>query len=251
VVRRRSAFTLIELIFSIVIMAITVISLPMIMDVDSRARDKNLAQEAVLAASAKLSQVLTYQWDERSLSWDDLAENHQTFARILDGTSYSTTAFDRNGTILRQSGGHRAFFPAITNATPLGDDNATLDAFGNQIVVGMDDRNMTAAALSGFEAGFSANSEGYKRNYRIQVDILRIHDALSPAAGTVDYNQTNLTGNNRFIFSQTEPVGIGAGQNTNMRCAKISILDDTGDLITTLYGYAANIGEYQVHKDIR
>lgn len=251
---RRSAFTLIELIFAIVIMAITVITLPMVMQVDSASRDKNLAQEAILAASAKLSQVLTYQWDERSLSWDDLAENHQTTARLVDGTNFITAVFDRNASNVRPSGSiHRTFFPLVTNVTGIGDNNSTL-VNGFEAVIGMDEQNMTAAALSGFEAGFSADAAGYKRDYRIQVDILRISDALNPAGGAVDYTQPNLTGANRFIFSQTDihnNPAANPNDQTNLRCAKVSIQDASGNVITTLYGYAANIGEYQVYKDVR
>jgi prepilin-type N-terminal cleavage/methylation domain-containing protein len=241
----RRAFTLIELIFAIVIMSITVISLPLVMGVDTKARDRNVAQEAVLAASAKLAQVLTYQWDERSLSWIDLAENHQTTARILDDTNFSTTAFDRNGTnsIYRQSGGHRHFFDNVetgifrVSATAIGDDNVS--------VVGMDEQSIIYATGSGFQAGFSAAAAGYKKNYQMKVEILRINDARGPVGGVVDYTQTDLTGANRFIFSQTD-----VGGQTNLRCAKVTIQDGSGNDITTLYGYSANIGEYVVSSRI-
>jgi len=252
---RRRAFTLIELIFAIVIMAITVISLPMVMQVDSASRDKNLAQEAILAASTKLSQVLTFQWDEASLSWADLAENHQTTARLVDGTDFNTSVFDRNASNVRPSGSaHRTFFSNLTTVTGIGDNNNTVDAFGNQIVVGMDDRNISASALSGFEVGFAADASGYKRKYQMQVDILRINDALNPTGGAINYNATDLTGNNRFVFSQNDIHGNPAttpADQTNLRCAKVSIQDESGKTITTLYGYAANIGEYQVYKEER
>lgn len=238
---RRHAFTMIELIFAIVVMSIVVLSLPMIMQTDNSGREKNLAQEAALAASSKLSQVLSFQWDERSLSWEDLSENHQTIARILDGTNAITTAFDRNVTTgARVNNGHRIFFNAVTNATALGDDNTTL-VNGFEAAVGMDEQNITFGANSGFDVGFLASAAGYKKDYQIQVDILRTNDALNPAGGLVDYTQTNLVGANRFIFAQGD-----AGGQTNLRCARVSIQDSGGKLITTLYGYSANIGEYSV-----
>lgn len=256
---RRSAFTLIEMIFAIVIMAIVVVSLPMMMQVDNDSRQKNFAQEAVLAASAKLSQVLTYQWDERSLSWLDLAENFQTNARIVDGTNFSTNAFNRvtgatesNISRANRMSLNRRFFDINetgaweVNATSLADNNSTL-VNGFEAVIGMEEQNITLGSNSGFGAGFTTSALGYKRNYRMSVEILRINDALSiGGVNPVDYTQSNLTGNNGFVFSQVEPAGIGANQNTNLRCAKITITDEDNTSITTLYGYSANIGEYSV-----
>ena len=62
----KPAFTMIELIFAIVIIAISVMSLPMITQVTSKAMESNLAQEGIFAASAELNQVLSHKWDQNS-----------------------------------------------------------------------------------------------------------------------------------------------------------------------------------------
>lgn len=64
---KKSAFTLIELIFAIVVIAITVISLPMMNQTISKGIDSNLLQEAVFAAATELNEVTTTQWDEASI----------------------------------------------------------------------------------------------------------------------------------------------------------------------------------------
>lgn len=63
----RYAFSMIELIFAIVIIGITVISLPMMTQVTAKGADSNLVQEAIFAAAAKLNEAVTYRWDENSL----------------------------------------------------------------------------------------------------------------------------------------------------------------------------------------
>lgn len=234
----RTAFTLIELIFAIVVMSIVMLSFPMIMQVDSDARERAFAQEAALAASAKMAQLLTYQWDERSLDWGDLAENIQTSARLLDDTNHSTNAFARvAGTQSRVGGGHRQFFPAVTNASALADDNNTLIG-GREVVVGLDEQGLSFGPGSGFDAGFAAGSFGYKRNYQMQIAIGRVDDG-----STVDYTQPNIG----FVFTQGD-----VGGQTNLRVAEVSIRDgDTNRVLTRLYSYAANIGEYQAYSRIR
>lgn len=245
----RSAFTLIELIFAIVVMSIVMLSFPSIMQVDTDARERAFAQEAALAASAKMAQILTYQWDENSTDWNDLAENIQTSARLLDGTNFSTTVFDRvAGTQLRQNGGHRQFFAAARNPTQIGVNDSTL-------IIGIDEQNLSFGEHSGFDDPTNyaiTTGYGYKRNYQMAVDILRIDDAASRGGvADVSYNLNALTGDDGFVFGQNEPTGIPAAGNTNLRAVVVSIQDENGRLLTRLFSYAANIGEYQAYSRIR
>ena len=82
-------FTLIELIFAIVIIAITVISLPMMSQVISKGVDENLKQEAIFAASAELMNALGGYWDERSM--EDATKSDLARVIDLDGDCSLTT----------------------------------------------------------------------------------------------------------------------------------------------------------------
>ncbi len=64
---KRAGFTFIELIFAIVIIAITAMSLPMMSQILSNNMEKNLVQEAIFAAAAELSDITTLHWDENSI----------------------------------------------------------------------------------------------------------------------------------------------------------------------------------------
>lgn len=76
----RFAFTMIELIFAIVVMSIAVISLPVMTRVTSEGIENNIVQEAIFAASAELMSVTSYYWDGNSLQ--DNATSHLT--RVID-----------------------------------------------------------------------------------------------------------------------------------------------------------------------
>jgi prepilin-type N-terminal cleavage/methylation domain-containing protein len=56
----RLAFTMIELIFAIVIIAISVMSLPMMTQVTSAGIERNLVQEAIFASVAEINLATTY-----------------------------------------------------------------------------------------------------------------------------------------------------------------------------------------------
>ncbi len=77
----KKAFTLIELVFAIVIIAISVISLPMMTQVTSKGIEGNLVQEAIFAASTELNNVMTYNWDENSI------EGSNSFSRVIWSTA--------------------------------------------------------------------------------------------------------------------------------------------------------------------
>lgn len=65
------AFTLIELIFAIVVIAIAVLSLPTMNQTVSKGIESNIVQEAIFAASTELNQAVTYFWDDNSITEND------------------------------------------------------------------------------------------------------------------------------------------------------------------------------------
>lgn len=77
----RLAFTLIELIFAIVIIGISVISLPMMSQVIAKNTKGSMVQEAIYAASAELNQVVSYNWDENSI------EDNASISRVVWASS--------------------------------------------------------------------------------------------------------------------------------------------------------------------
>ncbi len=77
---KRSAFTLIELIFAIVIIAITVLTLPMMSRITAKGIENSIVQEAIFAAATELNEVTTLHWDANSIN---LAAPN-SYAKVID-----------------------------------------------------------------------------------------------------------------------------------------------------------------------
>ena len=97
---RRGAFTLIELIFAIVFIAITVISLPMMNQVIAKSVDSNIIQEAIFAAATELNEATTAHWDKNSVE----ANTSSELARVINVDS--TCNADQNSSRYRLRPGH-------------------------------------------------------------------------------------------------------------------------------------------------
>ncbi len=63
---KRAAFSLIELILAIVIIAISVMTIPLMLSQSGNNDSFSLIQESILAARTKMENVLTYEWDRNS-----------------------------------------------------------------------------------------------------------------------------------------------------------------------------------------
>lgn len=89
---KRAAFTFLELIFAIVIIGISVVSLPTMIATTSEGIKSNLVQEAIFAASAQLNQAIAANWDANSLV-DGENGGINSLARVIDdGTCISDSS---------------------------------------------------------------------------------------------------------------------------------------------------------------
>ena len=88
---KRFAFTMIELIFAIVVIAISVVSLPMMTQATQRGIESNILQEAIFAASAELMGATAGYWDERSMEDEDFS-NDSRVINIHSGTEPACNA---------------------------------------------------------------------------------------------------------------------------------------------------------------
>jgi len=135
---------MIELIFAIVIIGVTVLTVPMMIETNNRGLEGNLAQEAIFLVSSVLSETTTRVWDDRSVVETGNPDDY-VLSKILDvgaiGSAYGRTAMDSNIRVggLRQDR-HRQFFdyngsliaPAQTGdeALDVGLDTPTADIAG-------------------------------------------------------------------------------------------------------------------------
>jgi len=149
----RLAFTMIELIFAIVIIGITVISLPMMSQVTAKGMEANLVQEAIFAASTELNQAVTMHWDENSMEDGD-----DTLARVIDTGDCDDTTRLRLGHITQPL--HRRCLDSNLTAIANTKTIATVDAL-----------NDSEHASSNIFTSAITDQTGYKQNYNSELNI--------------------------------------------------------------------------------
>jgi prepilin-type N-terminal cleavage/methylation domain-containing protein len=215
---KNSAFTLIELIFAIVVIALSVMSLPMMKQIVSSGMEKNLAQEAIFTAISEMNLATTYAWDESSLLDSNVTGNVDKLSRVVNTNNEcnnsgrlddaSVPIMSRVGHINRRCLNDLTIplYPANTNSCP--DCNLSL----NTVVHGN---------RSTFEVGGGTSVSGYKIAYKSKLDVERCD------GNCVDFGDPN---------------------NINMKEITVTIQNDKNETITILRTYSANIGEVSYHR---
>jgi len=77
----KKAFSLIEVVFAIVIVSISLMSVPMLLKEASKSDEYSIIQESVLAASTKMGNIISYPWDDSSY------DTTNKILRVLDVSS--------------------------------------------------------------------------------------------------------------------------------------------------------------------
>ncbi len=205
---QRYAFTLIELIFAIVIISIAVVSLPMMTQATSKAVENNIVQEAIFSASAELFGATAGYWDKNSA--EDIENNKTSLSRVIDLNGDCDSNRLRPGHI-NQSYHRKCLDSNTTTAADINDsvyknlDNAEhLDNAGNSVYedIFLDTTGATTAS----------SASGYKTIYQSKVDV-------------------NRNDNNKTITIYIKPKGVA-----------------DNDFIVKLKLISTNIGEIDYYK---
>jgi prepilin-type N-terminal cleavage/methylation domain-containing protein len=154
----KPAFTLIELIFAIVVIAISVVSLPMMTQVTSKAIDSNLIQEAIFAASTELNSAVTAHWDENSLE-----DNESSLSRVIDDGKCENNSSLAN---YRQKKGH--INQPLHRRCLQNSSTSISNAKTNDKIFALDDMEKNGDDLS---ADNSGSASGYKHEYTTTISV--------------------------------------------------------------------------------
>ncbi len=148
----KHAFTLIELIFAIVVIGIAVISIPTMNQSTTRGIEGNLVQEAIFAASTELNQAVTANWDDNSLepgATDSLARVIQLYNGV-----------GKCDDVTRLMAGH-------VSRRCLDDNTTTRATVNVAAVTSLEDMNKTASALT----NATVNEKGYKFSWQTTIQV--------------------------------------------------------------------------------
>ena len=198
----RPAIAMIELIIAIVIMAIALMSVPIMQQQSSKAQIFSLTQEAVMAAALKLRHILSYTFDESNAN--ALADSQNANEYVLDVTTNldpNSANYNRVGNGYLRAGHYdyikRRRFDTITsayaNATPV---NAHIIETPEDDI--SDFRDKTLAQIL-------QKSSGGENSYFLSYDVTSDVAYLEYTNG-VEFNidpsseiANNLTSNIKFI----------------------------------------------------
>ena len=204
----RFAFTMIELIFAIVIIGISVISLPMMTQTTSKGVEQNLVQEAIFAASAELNQVLSYYWDENSLQ----------SANLLSKVVWSSPTDCDNNTKLRPGHINQTLHRRCVDNNTSGPSTILgLEVEDAGVADDIDDTNSTTHDIF-INYTSSSDGHGYKESYKSTINVTYADFGTVSAA------------------------------DKNIKKVQINITDSNNNTITSLKTYSANIGEIDYYK---
>jgi len=229
------AFSMIELIFAIVIIGITMLGVPLLIRTDSQSQERNLLQEGIMITTTKISQILTFPWDPQSnfLGAGLSASQVITTAIVAPVTGLERVAgLDfRPGHFQLALRRHMTPINLERNATAVG--VAVLGSTTN-----LNDFDNTNVNIIGNSGALS-----YKTPYRLRTTVNYIQDALN--ANT--YNTASAT-NLAFDYNTSDP-----GITTNIKLVTVTAdQQNVNTLVWTpvvqLVSFSCNIGETSFYK---
>ncbi len=221
----KRGFSLIEVVFSIVIIAISLMSVPMLLKESAKSNEFSMMQEAILATSTKMGNILSYSWDKNSY---DSSNKILRTLDVLNGDSeldrVTTGANDNNlrvGHIFADK--RRRFFDNINPGAK--NPDTTITVANKQSLNDFHGETTTIGGSGGFDykdAGMSMTSNVYY------------------VSDSANYNQTNFVAN--ITPSTTNPITSNA-QSTNIKMVEVNTTMPTLGQSIILRSYLANIGQ--------
>lgn len=159
--KRRPAIAMLELIFAIVVIGITLLSVPLMVNQATQSTYTTLQQEAIAAAASDMNLIL-------SREWDDANTNDSLDSTIL------TTASSNYNQAARTNLHSRSYFTSTgstLSASSIGSDSGDMDDIDD-----INDVNTTLTALGG--------SNLVDTNMTIATTVTYLNDALISPVGT-------------------------------------------------------------------
>ena len=208
----RRSMTLIELIFSMVIIAIAFTVFPKIIWISAKTSKTMLKEEAMYSGVALIGLIKSLPWDEKNTLFDDIL-------LVDSGSSQYECSYSlgSGGDIYRKGGflGSRNCRNKI-KASGIGDD-------GESIYDDIDD-------FDGYD--INATDESGKRRYTLHVDVDYIED-MDKDGGSFTKNDSTLTTNTKYI---------------ELNITAQTLQSELGSHIASFWYVSSNIGQLMVNR---
>lgn len=214
----QGAFTLIELIISITIMGIVLLSLPPLFSSTSENIEEVLKAEALNMGYTRNENIISYYWDEHSYDKNE----KRNFILDTQGDS-ELDRYPNSLSVYRRTAapytGRRKFFPNVTNTT-----------FYNQLGTDTNESDITKYDdiddFDGYTQIIHKNRGDYVIDFQLTSHIYYIDDAT-------DYSQ-------QIVSITITPTAINRSSSIKMIETKADV---GGDTIMVLRNFTCNIGQ--------
>jgi type II secretory pathway pseudopilin PulG len=235
--KRRAAIAMIELIFSIVIIGLVMLSAPMLIDRSTKSTYIALQQESIAAAAAQINMIMTAEWDNSNTFTTEGAPVLQTASTSTAITNCNTQhpvgVTSSSGRYCNGLASPTTFF----NAGALG-----LNGTEGSIYDDIDDYDGQSYAVTVYENETYATHQGDYLDSNISI-ISRVYYGddtprnVSNAAGTYQESTTFSNPFRNVITSNTTNIKLLTVQLTSSNPA-----DEISDKQITLSAFMCNIG---------
>lgn len=229
---KRSGFSLVELVLSIVIIAIALMTIPLMLNQSAKSNQFALMQESILAARTKMGNILSFKWDHNA------SDLNGSVVRVVDVT-HGSLALKRitYGSKNRRKGHikedrRRRMTDSETNASLgiEGTDYDDIDDFHN-------DSSIVAAAVGGVVGKFDYLDD----DLNLTTTIMYISD-------DINYSEQNLT----FDFNVSSAVNFSATKSTNIRMIELNATSvNRSDLPFVFRTFSCNIGQSKLYERVK
>ena len=233
--KMRQGIAMVELIFAIVVMAIVLMSAPMLISTAAQSGYTAMQQESIAAASSEIGMILTRHWDEGDTDINKTAPILTTNGDV--GLNAVGATGRRAGT---PSSSERSFYTSLggtisasTNFTVEGDFDDVDDFNGNNATIGVYNSETTSADIGDY----------VDTNISIQATVAYAEDDASNGASYTNGGPT-LTYNN--------PFGRGTAATSNIKSVNIRLTTTNPaaelDKNIVLNAFTCNIGTYVLNE---
>ena len=247
----KKSFSMIELIFAIIIIALAIGGLPAVLNQAMESTKIAIKQEAIWMASTLLFDIMDYQWDENSYD-----NGKRKAIQVDNGANGGDSDFEtilpvpenfrRIGHIKADE--RRSFFNPYnlkfaTSPASLGtegiEDIDNTGGVNTYNVNDIDDYKGQSISLNSLRTtDTDTNSTEYKQNYTATLDIFYISDGRGTGGVNIDY------ANSQHIYFELTKTPITA-DSTNIKFIELNVTDCiTNERVLTLSAFSCNIGEY-------
>ena len=240
----KKAIALIELVFAIVIIAITLISVPNLIAVTTKASNSAITQEAISNSASHTNMILSQFWDENDTS----PTYNNPILAVADGFSELSEAKDDKGyTLGRRVGSKlstsRRFAVDISGNKLSASSSLKKEEAANIDYDDVDDYNNITNTLFETSEHTTAEQGDYKdKNVQIKTTINYISD--KPTNGSpATFNNTQVSFDNPFSSSKRK------SKSTNIKSIIVT-LKSTNDPSkrVVLKGFSCNIGSSKLKE---